>query len=249
MVVADCISSMFRSVEDGQGGEPINNVTLVIDHSSSMRDITTAAYGGARELITSYPPDTQVRVNTFSTTVQLGDRAPRDHALAMLSTPVANGTTALYNALVQSIEAEESAAPDAADLSKNTLVVVTDGIDTASTRPVADARACVERAQANGMRILFLGANQDAVLSASAFGIARGQALTFGASEEGVRVAMRSTSHVVARMRSGGGAEFTDAERHASDAAPPSHVQCVDQQHRTEQLPLLRRMRSMPMSQ
>jgi hypothetical protein len=203
-----------------------------------MRDMTTAAYGGARELISGLPSAASVTFTTFSTSVHIGCRLTRGEALATLSAPVASGRTALYDALVEAIEAEtdrdaghitdqDSPVTDSDDpsVSTTTIVVITDGFDTSSTRTAADARRAVQAAQEQGMRILFLGANQDAVLSAAAIGVPADHALTYGANAPDMHTALRSLSAALDRTRSGEALAFRQVERQAS--ARPPHARNV----------------------
>ena len=186
---------------------------LMIDQSSSMRIVQTAVYEGAKELVESLPDTARVVVSVFSTSVQLGQPMSKAAAMQLLSAPpIANGSTALYEALVAMVDAEITTRGVV------TLVLVTDGQDTASqAATVNDARQACARFQRNdARRILFLGSHQDAVLSAQAFGIPNTRALTFGTSSEHMRTAMHTVAENTRRYRSLGTDGFTTSERIAS---------------------------------
>lgn len=208
--------------EAGGGRSRASNATtvrpermhIVVDQSGSMQTVQTAVYDGARELVEGLPEDASVAFSTFSTTVRIGPSTTRANVLSALSNaPVASGSTALYDAIVDVTSRETEG--------NTTIVLVTDGQDTSSSRSDCEAarRACVAFQSEATNRFLFLGSHQDAVLSAQAFGIPVGRALTFGAEEAHMRAAMRSAASNVARYRSFGADDFTHTERQASVTA------------------------------
>ena len=188
---------------------------VLIDQSSSMASMNDAAFAGARELVESLPEDANVTISTFASSVSIGIQMARNDALRTLQTRTAQGQTALYDAIVQAVEAEMTRPA-----STVTIVVITDGCDNVSTNTTTSARAAVERFQArNGCRLLFLGSNQDAVLSAAALGIPVGRALTYGAdSDTQMRSAFRAASENTRSYRTTRQDSFTSVQRQASVA-------------------------------
>ena len=92
-----------------------------------------------------------------------------------------------------------------------TFVVLTDGADNTSVASVEDVRQVIQRANGRGWRFLFLGANQDAIVTAATYGIARDRALTFGTAN--APQAFRAVSENVVAYRSMGTDSFTPVQR------------------------------------
>jgi hypothetical protein len=95
-------------------------------------------------------------------------------------------------------------------------MVITDGLDNASRATADEVKAAVARCNARGWRVLFLGANQDAVTTASQYGIDGSRALQFD-----VALAPRAFRHLsenVTQFRSAGVDAFTPAQRSSSMA-------------------------------
>ena len=185
------------------------HTVLVIDQSGSMNIMNDAVFAGAREVVENLPVEAEVRLITFNGTVRVGPLTSRDEANSNLDTRQASGATALRDAIVTAMAAEEDAPEGAAGIV--TFVVLTDGQDNASSATVEDVRQVIERANARGWRFLFLGANQDAITAAATYGIARDRALTFGTAN--APQAFRAVSENVARYRSMGTDTFTDLDR------------------------------------
>ena len=127
------------------------------------------------------------------------------------------GRTALHDAMLRAITdterllAERDANPDTV-----VIIVLTDGNENASETPIEPLREQVQAKQSGGWEFLFIGANQDAVLAASEFGVDRDRALSMDHSGEGASSAMESTSRVINEMRETGvsdGYQDTDRER------------------------------------
>jgi hypothetical protein len=172
--------------------------------------MNNGVFAGVREVIEDLPEDAVVTLTTFNQIVTVRERRAKRDVLASLATHNTSGTTALRDAIVHAVEYEER-DPHVS----TTVVIVTDGVDNASVSTVAQVRSAVQRCTDQGWRVLFLGANQDAVVTASQFGIDGGRALTF----DGRRTpqAFRSVSEVVRVERTTGfGAIFTANHRQAS---------------------------------
>lgn len=182
---------------------------ILLDQSSSMANMNNAAYEGARELVEELDKETLVTFTTFSTKVNIGTRLSRDDALTKLVTRVAEGTTALRDAICLAIEFEMRDPLDHV-----TIVVVTDGQDTSSIRSIPEVRRKVTEFQKKtNWRLIFLGANQDAVMTASEYGIPQDRALTYGANSAHMREATRVVSQNRTVFRSLGTDFFTPEMR------------------------------------
>lgn len=194
-----------------------HTVHLLIDQSGSMATMNDAAFQGLKELIDSLSDDTSVIVSTFNHQLEIG-ACMQKHELthdAIDGFRRASGTTALFDAIVR--VATHTHEHDSAEF---TLAILTDGQDTASrTSTREDARRSIERLQSlPHHRVLFLGSNQDAVLTAATLGIPVGRALEYGTMPEHMTTALRNLSENIRSNRAGAGDEvaFTSAQRQAS---------------------------------
>lgn len=212
----DNVPLLVRQVAHGNTTEeaslrPGVSLHLVVDQSGSMRNMNDAVYDGAREVVESLPTDAVVTFTTFNTTVHPGTRKSRKEAITQLPERIAQGSTALRDAIIDAIHKEEQDP-----YMETTLVIVTDGIDNASKATVAQVRMAIARCDARGWRCLFLGANQDAIVSAQQYGIDAARAMTFGTM--GAPAAMRSASESIRDYRNTGEDAFTPLQRQASIA-------------------------------
>tara|TARA_B100001989_G_C24550849_1_gene474556 strand:+ start:1004 stop:1744 length:741 start_codon:yes stop_codon:yes gene_type:complete len=97
------------------------------------------------------------------------------------------------------------------------IYVFTDGIENASkTFSVSQIKTLVSDAEMKNIKVVYVGSNQDAILSAQEFGISPGLALNYAENTETVSSAYRALSNVAYRARSGGPLDFTLPERSAS---------------------------------
>ena len=190
---------------------PGESFHLVLDQSSSMYSMHNEAYEGAKRMIRELPEQSSVTFTTFSTDVVLGQRRTPAETLAHLAERVAQGSTALYDAIAAVVEFELREPRE-----KCTVVVVTDGHDTSSrTVDALQVREHVDSFQARaGWRILFVGSNQDAIAVARGFGIPPDRALTYGGRDGAQMIrAMRAASENATRFRTTGTDAFTSVER------------------------------------
>jgi hypothetical protein len=126
------------------------------------------------------------------------------------------GRTALHDAITRAVDdtAEDIAAVGPAEQPDNVIIVVlTDGKENASETPQDAVRGRVEHRQnADDWEFLFIGANQDAVLTAEGMGIERDKSLTMAHDGEGTRDAYKSTSENITEARSEGSMSGFDVE-------------------------------------
>jgi uncharacterized protein YegL len=134
---------------------------------------------------------------------------------------VPQGLTALHDGMGATIVSEGEALsrlPEDERPGKVVFLTITDGFENASAEYTADSvKALIERQRNDyGWEFIFLGANQDAVLTAQKFGISKDASLTYAATAQGVGTSSNLVSNYVATTRSGGVAAFTDADRVAA---------------------------------
>lgn len=189
---------------------------IVLDHSGSMAPMARVVVASAREMCDDVQPDGTVGVTGFSTVVAPTIELSVDEARARFDAPPrCGGTTALRDAIHDALRYD---LDHHTQLASVTIAVVTDGVDNASR--VANAllvRQLVCEVEAKGWRVVFLGANQDAVLSATELGIKAHRALSY----DDARAAMRSLSASNRRYVAGSYDGFTQIERQRSMTAPP----------------------------
>ena len=192
---------------------------LVIDRSGSMSSIRDDMVGGMQALLAaqaSHPGMLTVDVVTFDDVMewQHSFADPKDVVIEL----VPRGMTALNDALGAAIgqfgqklaELPEHARPGVV-----TVVVVTDGEENSSREWTAEkVREAVKHQQETYQwDFVFLGANQDAALSASRIGISPDAAMSYAAAPAAVQATSASLSRYMSDLRGGSRKGFTDSER------------------------------------
>jgi VWFA-related protein len=147
----------FRVFDNGQpqpitvfdsGDEPVT-LGILLDESSSMAPIRAAVVTAALTLIEQSNPHDQVFVLHFNENVQRGLPGPMlfsdnmGELRAALARGVPQGRTALYDAVIAGLEQVEHSRAG-----RKTLVLVSDGRDTASTHKRRDTVLMVEKSPA-----------------------------------------------------------------------------------------------------
>ena len=97
------------------------------------------------------------------------------------------------------------------------IYVATDGYENSSKKFTnKNIENLIKQAKKYSIEILYLGANQDAILEASKFGLDSTQAMNYSENSKNVECAYRSVASVAKRFRSGDDAQFLEPERTAS---------------------------------
>ena len=180
-----------------------------------MASMNDAAYEGARELIEGVPETARIVFSTFASDICLGDAMNRQTALSTVVCRVANGSTSMYDGIIRAISQIDQTSADV-ESTKQTLIIITDGQDTSSRGSHNEACAALLRMANRGSRVVFLGANQDAVMAARQLGIPAGNALSYASNANGQRLAFRAASEAQRAYRTTGTAQFTQLQRAAS---------------------------------
>lgn len=197
-------------------------ITLVLDRSGSMANIAVATRNGVNRFLEKHkelPGDCYVTLIQFSDCYEEHFCGPISKNTDLAYRPC--GSTALLDALGRSItdtgkrlsSMAESERPD-----KVLFVVVTDGYENASqefTFEKIDAMIRHQR-EVYGWEFIFLGANQDAIATASRIGIDTRNAMTYMANDIGTRCAYATVTGSTMRYRSKGNPaslNFTDEDR------------------------------------
>jgi len=129
-----------------------------------------------------------------------------------------SGRTALHDAIYRAVTetAEQINATEPAEQPDNVIVVVlTDGEENASETHQERVREQVEvRREEHGWEFLFIGANQDAALTAESMGIDADRSLNMAHSGEGTQAAYESTSDQIREARQTGQTSgYSEADR------------------------------------
>lgn len=208
------------------------HVTFVLDSSGSMSKIRADTIGGFNSFLSDQrdePGEATVTLYEFNDQVQRHYQAyPIVEAPELDEdsyTP--GGQTALHDAMVTAID-ETDARIGAMNPSERpdtvAVVVLTDGKENASETTAEAVRERVERREEDdGWEFLFIGANQDAALTAGEMGIDADRSLDMSHSDEGAREAYQSTSRNISEIRMDGTAGgYTDADRQRQEEADDS---------------------------
>lgn len=199
------------------------HITFVLDSSGSMSKIADDTKGGFNVFLQEQREeagDATVTLYEFNTNVELvyRDRPIAEAPKLTSENYQPGGQTALHDAIARAI-AETADRIDAraeSDRPDNVIVVVlTDGKENASETPQDVVRERVEkRREADGWEFLFIGANQDAALTAEEMGMAQDKSLSMSHSGAGAEEAYRATSRNISRARQHGETGgYTDEDR------------------------------------
>ena len=191
----------------------LTELVFLLDRSGSMAGLEADTIGGFNSMIEKQkaePGRAYVSTVLFDDRCEvLYDRLPLDQIPPMSSREYyPRGSTALLDAIGRATHpignVPKYARPE--DVPARTLfVITTDGMENASRRyRYEDIKRRIERQQAKyGWEFLFLGANIDAISTASRFGIAADQAVTYRSDRVGTRLNYEVVSAAVGSFRCG----------------------------------------------
>jgi Mg-chelatase subunit ChlD len=183
-------------------------ITFVLDASGSMARIKADTIGGFNGFLRDQreePGTARVSLYEFASDVEQVYHGKAietaDELDAETYTP--GGGTALYDAIVRAIRDTAGFIAHADGTIENVVIVVlTDGRENASETPQEVVRERVEECRAEaGWEFLFIGANQDAALTAERMGMDADNSLDMAHTGEGTRAAYTSTSEQVSQVR------------------------------------------------
>ncbi len=207
------------------------DITMVLDRSGSMADICLDTIGGfntflqGQKEIAEKATFSLIQFDHEYTPICIG--IPIEHVPPLNSkTYVPRGSTALLDAIGQTIvttgerlsSIKEEERPD-----KILFVILTDGLENASTKFSESSIRHMIEDQKNTWKweFLFIGANQDAILTGSNMGIDADSSLTYVADDQGTSDAFDSLYKITRdyRINSSVKAVFSDNDRQRQKTA------------------------------
>lgn len=202
------------------------DITIVLDRSGSMDSVKSDTIGGFNSFLTSQQKseteaalslvqfDDQYETLYIDKDIQKADKLTED-------TFQPRGMTALFDAIGRTINSvgqrlaalTENERPD-----KVLMVILTDGLENASTEYSAAKISEMIKHQRDNYKweFMFIGANQDAVLSAQQIGIAAAASITYAANAEGTNLAFARMSEKINDYRASNAPQalaFNDEDR------------------------------------
>ncbi|WP_435319025.1 VWA domain-containing protein [Haloarchaeobius sp. TZWSO28] len=209
------------------------HVTFVLDSSGSMAKIEDDTIGGFNAFLRNQREEegtASVSLYDFDTNVHETYRGRMLENAPELDRErySPSGQTALHDAIVTAINGTDAylASLNGAERPDTVVVVVlTDGKENASETPKKRVREQIEyRRDEFEWEFLFIGANQDAALTADRIGMDRDKSLTMAHSGEGTTAAYESTSKRISQARrEGRTGGFDDEDRIRQDEARRSN--------------------------
>ena len=187
------------------------DISIVLDRSGSMDSVKSDTIGGFNSFLKGQkevPGEATISLVQFDDIYEVvyeGKRL-RDAPLLTERTFVPRGTTALLDAIGRTINGTGkrlSAMTEAERPEKVIFVILTDGYENASREFKVEQINDMIRHQRDvyAWEFVFIGANQDAITSASQMGIQAANALTFAANTVGTQQAFSSLTQNIAAYR------------------------------------------------
>lgn len=204
------------------------DISIVLDRSGSMSSVATDTIGGFNKFIEDQrkvPGQCRVSLiqfdNEYETVYDAKD--VKDAPLLDTATFVPRGNTALLDAIGRTViatGARLSAMPEADRPGKILFVIITDGHENASHEYNKSAvfEMIKHQREAYNWQFVFIGANQDAIATASGIGIPQNAALTNAQTPIGVAAMYSGLSANTSKLRcSSGKAQYSwnDSDRAA----------------------------------
>ena len=190
-------------------------IYCVLDCSGSMTPYVERTVSGFNEFVQSSSKDSVLSLLLFSDTVKVVSENVKVSEVAPLTTDLykPSGSTALLDGIGHAIELAEKFEPKSwADDGSVIILIMTDGDENASKKYTkTQINKLITKKKLLGWNFIFMGANQDAIRTASEFSIQKESSLTFNANN--VKDAFRSASHAIGRSQNGGDLCFTPVER------------------------------------
>lgn len=197
------------------------HVEMVVDRSGSMNVCRDETVSGINEYLAALRAqagvDAKVSLSLFDSTGigRVWNRLSPADLTFRKDQFVPGAMTPLFDAIGSAVDAAEKGAVKGELV---TLVVLTDGLENASREHTkASVKALLDRKQAEGWLVIYLGANQDAFKEGGAIGTMSASTMTYDVAK--TAQALRSAGEATAMFAARGdvaAAAFTDEQRKRS---------------------------------
>jgi hypothetical protein len=192
--------------------ENLTQITIVLDRSGSMGSVRDATISGFNEFVEGQrkaPGEANLTLIQFDTENAYDlvfDRPIKDVPKLTAETYVPRGGTPLHDALgrtIISLGAKLKAMRDAERAAKVVIVTMTDGLENSSHEFTSAriAEMIKHQREIYKWEFLFLGANQDAILTGERLNIPAVNSVSYAAAVAGTHNVMRMTGQKVASYR------------------------------------------------
>lgn len=197
-------------------------LVFVIDRSGSMMSIHQEVEGSLKAMVkkeASHPG--KITVDTVFFDDRYEERSVFASPDDVDFTIQPRGMTALYDAVGKKITSFGQALaqlPEAERPEKVLFIIATDGLENNSKEysSAVIARMIDEQKTKYSWQFTFLGANQDAVLTAAKLNISQNDAITFQADASGVTGVVSALSSYTRSFRAGSVPMYSDKDRSAA---------------------------------
>ena len=196
------------------------DITIILDRSGSMQSIASDVVGGFNHFVTAQraqPGDCRLTLVQFDDQYEVvyAEQSIADAPLLTADTFQPRGTTALLDAIGRTIDATGErlrVLPETDRPDRVLMVIITDGLENASTRYTRARVFEMISTQRDVYRwgFLFMAANQDAIQEGGHIGIAPHAAMNFDADGASYRLASAAMSAAVSAFRQTGEAELSE---------------------------------------
>ena len=207
---------------------PKQKIEAIIDRSGSMAGKETDTIGGINTTIDQLKHDLEEEHNTEANlSIKFFDH---EEYYLMESQPIKNinllnpsdlqprGQTALYDAIGKSLQKFINIKNSNSDSFDNCVIyIATDGYENASKiYNTCSLSLLINQAKEKNIELLYLAANQDAILEAQKFGLSSDNAINYTETTGNTEAVYRSAANAVSRNRRGQSINFTQNERSSS---------------------------------
>lgn len=207
---------------------PKQEIEAIIDRSGSMAGKETDTIGGINTTIDQLKHDLEEEHNTEANlSIKFFDH---EEYYLMESKPIKNinllnhsdlqprGQTALYDAMGKSLQKFINMKNNNADSFDSCVIyVATDGYENVSKIYNSyNLSELINQAKEKNIELLYLAANQDAILEAQKFGLSSSNAINYSENRSNTEAVYRSAASAVSRNRRGQSVNFTQSERSSS---------------------------------
>jgi uncharacterized protein YegL len=189
------------------------DITVVLDRSGSMQSVKKATIDGFNEFLRGQKAEegsAKISLVQFDNKYEhvFKSLPLKDAPYLNDDTFIPRGMTALNDAIGRTIDkvGERLAKLSAKNRPDNViLVILTDGYENASTDYSTEKVASMVKHQRDkyNWKFIFLGANQDTILTAKTYNFAQGQTMSYRNAPAAIGSTFTATSNLVSNLRKG----------------------------------------------